>query len=203
MNYSDYWISAGLPKTSKFFNVCKANLKGSDKYLEMVDKIFNWDFKNPSCVALLSDYNGNGKTHIAVCLMKKYIADQVKLFEETQQDKYLYGLERVKFKKAYDIELEILSSFKKESTVSEEAIIEKYCELDFLVIDDMFEKESEFVRHVMLMLVDKRIDWLCKPTVITSNKTFNEINEKIDSRIASRIDNELLFQIATQKDYRK
>ena len=219
MLYKPFWKKAGIPETSKLFEVCKDDLKGDEKYMQMVEKIFSWDFKNPASLTILSKANGCGKTMIAVCLLKKYIyelskplkeyceglvIDEMNYEQKEKIEKLERPLNKIKFEKSHNIELEILASFKKESKITEKDIIKKYCDLDFLVIDDIFgARENEFARHVMLILIDERCDWFCKPTVITSNKILDDIDD-IDSRIASRIDNNYLFQISENaKDRRK
>jgi len=218
MKYSNYWKQAGLPESSKLFSCKKEDLQGEEKYMQMVEKIFNWDFDKPSILSIFSAQNGVGKTHIAICLLKKYIyskCEQLKELETESSRENYEAYEKkthfentfgsIKIKKEYDIYYEILATYKQSNNMqTEEQIINDYCNLDFLVIDDMFStKENEFARRVILTIIDKRVDWLCKPTVITSNKLLKDINE-IDSRIASRIDNDYLFQITSQtKDWRK
>lgn len=216
---STYFIEAGIPVNSKFLQVKKEDLRGNDPYLEMVENIFKWDFEDPSIVSIISKWNGCGKTHISVCLLKSYINNSyiplreyygtIKVgsaisYEQTEAIEILERpLKKIKFKKEYDIYYEILSTYQSKSNRTEADIIDYYCDLDFLVIDDLFStKENEFARRVILTIIDKRVDWLCKPTVITSNKTFDEIND-IDPRIASRITNKFLLEIESKPlDYR-
>ena len=168
MKLSNYWKQAGIPETSKFFDCKKEDLRGDDKYLKMVENIFKWDFKEPAILSILSEWNGCGKTHIAVSLLKKHIYGKTQIFkqiegtaydiEEHERD-FENSFSKIKFKKEYDIYYEILASYRQNSFQSEESIINDYCDLDFLVIDDMFSsKENEFARRVILTIIDKRVD---------------------------------------------
>ena len=219
MSYKPFWKKAGIPETSKLFEACKDDLKGDEKYMQMVEKIFSWDFKNPASITILSKANGCGKSHIAVCLLKKYIHEKYTQYksdieeEDENLRKELEHKAKVEFEKSFSsivfkkeslLYYEILATFKKDSKRTEEDIINEYSNLEFLVIDDLFStRENEFARRVIFSIVDLRIDWLNKPTVITSNKILDDIDD-IDSRIASRIDNNFLFQISENaKDWRK
>lgn len=213
MIYSQYWIEAGLPKSSKFFNVEMSDLKGDIN--KVVEKVLKWDYENPVCVTFLSENAGVGKTHLAVCLMKKYIVDKIKATSVTggigslaeqneQQQEFERQFTRIKIIKEPFFYYRLQSTYQKEAIETEEDVMNYFCELDFLVIDDLFStKENEFARSKMLTLIDMRIDWLNKPTVLTSNKSLDYINKNIDSRIASRINNDMLFKIELTKDYRK
>lgn len=106
-------------------------------------------------------------------------------------------------------ERKLLNEFKEcmkfNNETSEEDVLKKYTRYDLLVIDDVFssrESNYEFSRSKLLSILDERLYYTMKPTIITSNLTLDEI-ATIDTRIASRIDNSMLIQInSKQIDYR-
>ena len=118
-------------------------------------------------------------------------------------DKINQNIDTKFFYKEYEIYSEIQSSYDTK-TFSEMDLINEYSKKPFLIIDDLFaSKENEFARTLMYKIIDSRIDWHRKPTVITSNLTFQEINN-IDSRISSRLKSDLLIQLYSEniKDWR-
>lgn len=175
------------------------DIKG-DSYKNVIEKITNWDWKKNPSFALVSKQNGIGKTHLAICCLRKYLFDiftQKENLDPSSCRNYFYK-ERIIF-------YELMESYKdrKNEFKTEKEIIEFYCKLPFLVIDDLFSnRQNEFARRVMLDIIDERIDWKGLPTVITSNLNMNEISE-IDNRIASRLSGGILFDFTTQiKDFR-
>ncbi|MBK9334992.1 MAG: hypothetical protein IPM96_21965 [Ignavibacteria bacterium] len=96
--------------------------------------------------------------------------------------------------------LMIQDSFRKEKNgISQIEILESYCKLDFLVIDDCFAmSENEFERKNIFYIIDERIEWGNKPTFITSNLTLKDI-AGIDTRIADRLRSPLMFQLTDEK----
>ena len=86
-----------------------------------------------------------------------------------------------------DLLLEIRHSFKEKSETDEQDIINKYSEIDLLVLDDLgIEKTSEWSIQTLYTIIDRRYRDM-KRTIITSNLNLKEIADKLDDRISSRI----------------
>ena len=198
LSYDDY-ITKILKenKIPEFWLNKKLNqLKGDESFLDIIGKINKWDFKEPALLCILSNKNGCGKTHIAIALYYKFLYFFM-------ADKINQNIDTKFFYKEYEIYSEIQSSYDTK-TFSEMDLINEYSKKPFLIIDDLFaSKENEFARTLMYKIIDSRIDWHRKPTVITSNLTFQEINN-IDSRISSRLKSDLLIQLYSEniKDWR-
>lgn len=172
-------------------------LQGDENYLKQIEEIKDWDFQNPVSITLLSSKNGVGKTHIAVCLYRKYVYKYVmKHQQDIFKGSYNY------FVKESHIYRRIQDTFSKDAYEKEKDVIVEYANKNFLVIDDLFSsRDNDFARRVMLEIIDARIDWQNKPTVITSNLSLEEI-AKIDSRIASRLTNGWVINFQNAKSYR-
>lgn len=187
------------------------------------EKLEKWDFQNPIISSIISKQNGIGKSFIAICLIRKYFTELItKDFDENftewseERDKYAYlddgthtTLEylkkRVNILNDKKMNLEIQETFsKKNSDRSQLNILDEYCNYRFLVIDDMFSnRTNEFARQNLLYVIDERTEFRNLPTFITSNLTLDEIAD-IDTRIADRINNSMLFQIDKPiESYRK
>jgi DNA replication protein DnaC len=139
--------------------------------------------------------NGVGKTHLLFCLYIKYIFEKIEKGE----------ISSCMFVKEYDLYFEIQETYKTDFYKSEREVMDKYIsEKKLLAIDDLFStKDNEFARQKIFTLLDKRTDYIGYPTIVTTNLSLNEINE-IDTRIASRMDNEYFFDLSSlTKDFRK
>jgi DNA replication protein DnaC len=185
----------------------------------IADKLKDWDFANPNIASILSMQNGIGKTHLATCLYKKYIHNLIsdsfdlhfKIYvddidENTRwfnADMQYLTSKRFEFLSEKKLSLLIQESFNNKQS-SQLDILERYCKLDFLIIDDCFAmKQNEFARQNIFYIIDERCEWNNKPTFITSNLSLTEIAD-IDTRIADRIRNSMMFQITDKiESYRK
>ena len=175
------------------------------------EKVKDWDYKEPPIISILSTSNGCGKTFLAILLFKKYLYDYFnnnynEIEEEIKNNGiYLQNITppQVKFLSEKKLYYDIMETYdKKEKT--EKEILDEYSNLDFLVIDDLFStKENDFARRIIFYIIDERVEWKHKPTVITSNYLLKGI-QNIDSRISGRLENKYCFEIETlQKNYRK
>lgn len=179
------------------------DLLGDDKYLAFVKGISEIDILNFKGIITFAGANsGIGKTHLALCLYKKWISQSYLKNVMQDEDKkcalsHLFAKERIIF---YEL-MEIYSGAEKKK--SELTILESYCKPAILVIDDMFSnRENEMARRVILDILDERSDWNDLITIVTTNKTLEEI-KKIDNRIASRMENEHCYELVSQtKNYR-
>jgi len=163
-----------------------------EQFKPIIELLRNWDFKTPEIVSIISAQNGIGKTHLAVCLFKRYCWENYK------------DTTRCYFRRERQILSEIQSCYRDNSTISEEEVLYKYVHCKFLAIDDFFsDRTNEFARRTMLHILDMRSEWHGYPTVLTSNLSLEEISQ-IDTRIASRINNSMRIEIASpMNDFRQ
>lgn len=138
---------------------------------------------------VLSGNTGTGKTHLAVALLRELIkADKLKGDGD--------------FITVPDLLLEIRSSFKDKAEVTEETIINHFSKVPVLILDDLgSEKTTEFAVTTLYIIIDRR-DREMLTTIITTNLTLKEIEEKLDARIASRLAGMKTIKI-NMSDYRK
>ncbi len=94
----------------------------------------------------------------------------------------------VKFTTFSDILLEIRNTFHKQSNETEQTIIEKYREADWLVLDDFgASKDSDWTYQVLYSIINYRYEHL-KPIIVTCNYSLEEITERLgDDRTTSRL----------------
>ena len=196
-----YLDQAELPE--KWRAVKFADLKGSDDYQAQIEKIKNWDYETPNCL-FINGPSGNGKTHLKVCLLKKYINSVIlSAIEKYEDDFSVYDY---KFNNYFLKESELFAKIYKSYDTKgydEADVIEQLSNLPMLFLDDLFSsRTNDNARRVMLDLIDTRIDWNGKPTVISSNLSLKQIAEQIDTRIASRLSSGLVINLKSEKDYR-
>lgn len=116
--------------------------------------------------------NGTGKTHLAVAILRSSL---------------LRGELNWYFVKTPYLLMAIRSSFKKESSDSEASLIKQFVDYDYLILDELgVEKTTDWSLQTLYLIIDGRSDYL-KPTIITSNLSLQQIEDKTDPRIASRI----------------
>jgi DNA replication protein DnaC len=81
-------------------------------------------------------------------------------------------------------------------------VIRDLCHHDLLVLDDLgAEKTTEFAITTLYIIIDRRIRD-AKRTIITTNLSLKEIEDKLDARIASRLSGMQNVKIS-MPDYRK
>ena len=127
---------------------------------------------------------GTGKTHLAVALMREALKN---INVIVRNGDYVINRRNVPcFISIPELLLEIRNSYS-DGKSSEKLIIDKYTDNDFLVLDDLgAEKTSEWTMQILYIIVDRRYREE-KKTIFTSNLSIEEISEKLDDRIASRI----------------
>ena len=141
----------------------KKNLRISREYIEKHGLGQGLFFTGP---------NGTGKTHLAVAILRELS---------------LKGELHWFFVKTPYLLMRIRQVFKKESSDSEESLIDQFIDYDYLVIDELgVEKITDWSLQTLYLIIDGRSDRL-RSTIITSNLSLQQIEEKIDPRIASRI----------------
>lgn len=115
---------------------------------------------------------GVGKTHIAVCIMKRLIEQSIPAV----------------FISIPELLLEIRDTFKGNNESSELQIIDEYgYTKKTVVFDDIgSEKVSDWSLQTLYLIIDRRYREIL-PTIVTSNLSLDELSEKLSDRIASRI----------------
>jgi hypothetical protein len=132
--------------------------------------IRDWIGQSPTPSLLLTGPTGTGKTHMAAAI--------VRLRVETKGP--------ILFKRASAFYSAVRESFS-QPNVSEADVMRKYGEYPMLVLDDLGSGSlSDHERRSTLELLEMRSDDF-RPTVVTTNWTIEQIGERMDDRIASRL----------------
>lgn len=152
--------------------------QGNEKLVQGILKL-----ADTGCDIVLRGETGCGKTHLAVALM--------------QHAGHGY------FTTAPELLLRIRSTFNDGvMRESEDEVINDLCFHELLVLDDLgAEKTTEFAITTLYIIIDRRIRD-AKRTIITTNLSLKEIEEKLDARIASRLSGMQNVKIS-MPDYRK
>ncbi len=185
----------------KLYKDCKSEqLCGSEAYKEQVKQIMNWNFQEPSVMSLLSSSNGIGKTHLAWCLVKKFMFQEImsnhyEFISNNRQDYTRF------FWKEYEILNAIKSTYDESGRLNEEHMKKIFINKRLLVIDDIFRtKSNDWATGIMFEIIDMRVDDKL-PTIITSNFSLEQIG-MISSALSSRINNACCFEFGVIEDQR-
>jgi len=187
---------------ARYKNCTFGNFKDSGNITtDIIDEIKKDDWN-----LLFSGNAGCGKTHLAAATLKEIlIHSPVELFPICHfkyEFEFTIDTEKLDFNfiTMQELLLEIRDAFKGQS--SEKDAIDKYTKYSVLIIDDLgAEKESEWTIQTFYYILNKRLNDL-RPTIITTNLTINEIELKMNPRIASRLAMFKYFLIK-KPDYRK
>ena len=150
--------------------------------------------QNEKCVSFLKSINrkltdsillysptpGTGKTHLSAATLRRIL---------------LSGYEDVLFVTSPDIFLEIKNSYNGNSGTSEKRVIDKYCRIHFLVIDDIgVERVTDWLLQIWYMILSRR-EVEMRPTLYTSNLSLGDIKNSLGSRISSRLSGGYVFEL--------
>lgn len=130
---------------------------------------------------------GTGKTYAMAALLKHYVFQG-------------YFCIRINFD---EFCTDLRSTFSSASKVSESEMIRPLMDIDKLFIDDLgmrFKQETDFAFITFYTILNKRQERLL-PTYITTNHSIDELEQKFDARIASRLRTAMNIQL-TGKDRR-
>ncbi len=121
---------------------------------------------------------GSGKTLYAASIVLEILHRQ-----------YMEGrCPDVKFTTFDDILLEIRGTYRKNNELSEQEVIDKYRQTDWLVLDDYgTNKDTDWAHQILYSIINYRYEYL-KPVIVTCNYSLNEMaNELNAERVASRL----------------
>jgi DNA replication protein DnaC len=133
---------------------------------------------------------GRGKTWLAVALLKELIKtldvareiSSSSLTNDINQFRKMY-----RFISVPSLLMEIKSSYDINSSLTEQGIIQEYTKIPVLILDDIgSEKPTEWVRERLNMIIYER-NLRGLKTIYTSNLSPDELQERLDERITSRI----------------
>lgn len=130
---------------------------------------------------------GTGKTHLTACMANELLRNCVPVL----------------FTNLFEISKAIKSTFKKDSSVTEKILFDRFLQVDFLFFDDLgteiFLKNSDdtWLQGLLFELINGRYN-ANKPTIFSSNYSLNElvnqrgISEQTVDRIAEMTDNAVM-----------
>jgi DNA replication protein DnaC len=97
---------------------------------------------------------------------------------------------------------EIKSTFNPEAAVSTQDVLNKYCNMKLLILDEFGTlKPTDWVLQTLYLIINHRYDYL-KTTILTSNHSLPDIAKILgDDRITSRIDR--MCKVIHKSDWRK
>lgn len=151
---------------------------------------------------LLSGTTGCGKTHLAVAMMRRKVVETDIVYQT-----YSLGLWPEKSPKACfitvpELLLQIRATYNNKSDRTEEELIDEYGSVSLLVLDDLgSEKPTEWAESTLYLIIDRRNRddrW----TIVTTNLSLGEIEQRIGARIASRLADMKIIKL-NLPDYRK
>lgn len=114
---------------------------------------------------------GTGKTHLAYGMIQELLKQKKVSLLITASD--MTG--RVK------------SGYSTDSTKTPEALIEEFCKIDFLVIDEVgVQVDSDAEKRIFFNVINKRYEEML-PTVLISNLILDELSKFIGERVVDRM----------------
>lgn len=130
---------------------------------------------------------GNGKSHLAAAVTREALARG-----------YTAVFERVP-----RLLSKIRATYRDNSPVGEAEIMRALTQADLLVLDDAgAEKWTEWTEPTLYTIIDERYSY-CKPLIITTNSTLDELEKKIGDRAMDRVLEMCEIKENTGESYRK
>ncbi len=144
-----------------------ASFDGAFKRCKKYCELHEETVKNGYGIYLFGD-KGVGKTHLTACMANFLLAERIPVL----------------FTNLFEISKSVKSTFSRESSQTEQALIEKFSSIDVLFFDDLgteiFTKNSgeTWIQGLLFDLVNKRYNNQ-KATIFSSNYSLNELaNER-------------------------
>lgn len=132
---------------------------------------------------------GAGKTHLMVAMTREIILDTPPFLrtDEFDSEKYINLGKNPVFISTSELLMRIRNCFSDNSGITEAQLLDKYSNVDVLMLDDLgAEKPTEWVMNTLYLIIDKRYGDM-KKTIISSNYSLNQIAKNLGDRISSRI----------------
>lgn len=167
---SDSYYSWGIPPA--FFELLEEPI---DQPADILLKCKTWLVGNkPFCV--MSGNNGTGKTSLACHMLKAWMHDQI--------IKNAFKEPLARFIKQSMLYHQWLDEMRSGSVYG---LLERFCEPDMLVLDDVGVKmPTEGFREWLISLIDRRMDYRQR-TIITTNLNSDAVREFYGETMLSRI----------------
>jgi len=132
-------------------------------------------FQNLAGTLFIHGPAGTGKTHLAVALLREHLKECERYYLSAR------------FVEVPELLMEMRDTFREKAGRSEMDLLEDYSGCDLLVLDDLgAEKPSEWVTQTLYLLVNRRYTRE-KRTIVTSNLSLKQLNERLGDRIVSRL----------------
>lgn len=167
--------------------------KDDPKDLEQMEKIFQMckryaqNFHANSSSLLFTGGNGLGKTHLSLAIAREVIAKGYGV---------IYGAAQT-----FAVQLE-KERFDRTDTETEESTSGQLLSCDLLILDDLgTEFPSAYVNAALYNILDSRM-LAQRPTIISTNLSFSELEKRYSSRLISRIMGEYGRAVFVGKDIR-
>lgn len=165
-------IQAALP--GRYWKASLVDFQGATR-----DLADDW-ILNPSDGLFVTGACGTGKTHLAAAIVRHLTVKRVGVI----------------FKRSADFYREVRELFRTDSAATECAIMSPLEKTRFLIFDDLGAGSlSDCERRYTLELLDTRLNQM-RPTVVTSNWNLQQIADKMDDRIASRLAGFVALELA-------
>ena len=140
--------------------------------------VLDW-FKAPGDGLFISGKAGRGKTYLAAAIVRTLLFIHQEAFFIRCPDFY------AALREAY------------RTNTSDHSVYGQYVNPNYVVLDDLGSGTlSDFQRAATTELLDQRINKQQRPTIVTSNWSLEQIAEKLDERIASRLSSFVSLELA-------
>jgi DNA replication protein DnaC len=140
---------------------------------------------------------GSGKTLYVAHLLEQIIRERYLITKNAYNILDLYT-----FINAPSMLQRIKESYMDKNGTTEQELISSYSNVDILVVDDIgAQKISEWVLETFYLILNYRYEYL-KTTIYTSNFSLQQLAEKLDDRIPSRIQESCTIRKFTNTDLR-
>lgn len=151
---------------------------------------------------ILYGSTGSGKTHLAVAMLRRKVLASETVFEMPSYRGIFSGLPDVEFITVPELLLKIRSSYSNKSEETEEELVDRYSKIGLLILDDLgSERPTEWAESTLYLIIDRR-NRDEKWTIVTSNLSLDDIEQKLGARIASRLADMQVIKLSLP-DYRK